>query len=235
MNARDRVGELATERGLGEGAAPRLWALLELLAADPHAPSAVRDPARAAEVHLADSLSALELPPVRDAQRVTDIGSGAGFPGLPLAIALGEASVVLIEASGRKCEFIERARSAAAIGNARVVCSRAEEWGEGHGWADLVTARALGELALVLEYAAPLLALGGTVVAWKGAVSARELDAGMRAAPELGLEPRGVVRSSPYPGSASHHLHVYAKTTDTPARFPRRPGAAAKQPLGRER
>jgi 16S rRNA (guanine527-N7)-methyltransferase len=118
------------------------------------------------------------------------------------------------------------------VANASVVCARAEEV---HAAVDLVTARALGELALVCEYAAPMLARGGSLVAWKGAVASAELDAGRRAARELGLEPRDVVRTSPYPGSASHHLYVYEKITDTPSRFPRRPGAARKQPLGHQR
>jgi len=234
LTARTRVQRLVGFHGLEPAATDRLLALLELLGRDPAAPSSVRDPERAVEVHIADSLSALELPEVAQAGRVTDLGSGAGFPGLPLAIARPRAAFVLLESSRRKCEFLGRALAVTGAANARVVCARAESWAEGRDWAELVVARALGELALVCEYAAPLLALGGGLVAWKGSVSAAERSAGERAARELGLDPGAVVRTAPYPGSVSHHLHVYMKIADTPPRFPRRPGAAQKRPLGRD-
>jgi len=234
LTARTRVQRLVGFHGLEPAATDRLLALLELLGRDPAAPSSVRDPERAVEVHIADSLSALELPEVAQAGRVVDLGSGAGFPGLPLAIARPRAAFVLLESSRRKCEFLGRALAVSGAANARVVCARAESWAEGRDWAELVVARALGELALVCEYAAPLLALGGGLVAWKGSVSAAERSAGERAARELGLDPGAVVRTAPYPGSVSHHLHVYMKIADTPPRFPRRPGAAQKRPLGRD-
>ncbi|MGD0197641.1 MAG: 16S rRNA (guanine(527)-N(7))-methyltransferase RsmG [Solirubrobacteraceae bacterium] len=235
MTVAERVAELVALHGLDADAAGRLLALLELVARDPHAPSAVRDRERAVDVHVADSLSALALPAVRGASRIADIGSGAGFPGIALAIALPGSRVALVESNARKCEFLTRACHAAAVDNTEVVRGRVEEWSAGQSSLDLVTARALDELAVVCEYAAPLLAIGGTLVAWKGTVSQAELDGGRRAAAELGLAPAGVVRASPYPGSSAHHLHAYVKTSETPTRFPRRPGAARKQPLGRRR
>jgi 16S rRNA (guanine527-N7)-methyltransferase len=232
VSARERLDELVARHRLPAPAAPRLWSLLELLARDEHAPSAVREPERGVEVHIADSLSALDLPVVRAAKSIADLGSGAGFPGIPLAIAVASADVTLVESARRKCDYLARALREVHADNAQVVCARAEEW---QASVELVTVRALGELALLCEYAAPLLVQGGSLVAWKGAVSAGERLAGERAAQELGLEPRGAVRVSPYPGSATHHLHVYQKIADTPARFPRRPGAARKHPLGQPR
>jgi 16S rRNA (guanine527-N7)-methyltransferase len=233
VSAPRRVEQLALQYGLAPDAAPRLKALLELLAADPLAPSAVTSPGRAADTHVADALSGLEIPELRKAQSVADLGSGAGFPGLVLAIALPLAEVSLVESVGRRCEFLERALAATTTANAAVVCARAEAWPEGLARHDVVTARALGPLALICEYAAPLLTLGGRLIAWKGRVSPAEQVAGDRAADELGLEPAGVIRSRPYPASAEHHLHIYVKTADTPSRFPRRPGVARKRPLGR--
>jgi len=232
VSAPARVHALVRDRDLAPPADRRLLALLALLDHDEHAPSSVRDAERATEVHLADSLSALDLPVVRNARRVADLGSGAGFPGLALAIALPQAHVALVESSSRKCAFLERAVAVAQLGNVEVVCTRVEEWAEGSSCHDLVTARALGELALVCEYAAPLMTIGGSLVAWKGAVSIEELNAGELAAAEVGLEPAGVVRASPYPGSETHCFHTYVKTAETPTRFPRRPGAARKRPLG---
>ena len=227
-----RVAELVREHALDADSAQRLGALVELIATDPHAPTAVSAPERAVDVHIADSLSALALAEVRAARRIADIGSGAGLPGLVLAIALPEASVALVESNAGKCAFIERSRSRVAADNARVVCARAEAWPEGLGAHDLVTARAVGPLALLCEYAAPLLAPGGALVAWKGDVAAAELLAGERAAVEVGLAPHRVVRTAPYAGSATLRLVMYTKVAATPARFPRRPGVARKRPLG---
>jgi 16S rRNA (guanine527-N7)-methyltransferase len=226
---------LALRHALRPEAVVRLRALLDLLDGDPHTPSTVTAPEQAIDTHLGDSLSALELEPLRTARRIVDIGSGAGLPGLALAIALPQAQVALVESVARRCEFLQRACDATSTANAQVVNARAEAWPEGIADHDVATARAVGPLALLCEYAAPLLALGGTLVAWKGSVSDGEQAAGDRAAGELGLEPAGVVRSRPYPSSHTHHFHMYVKTTETPNRFPRRPGIARKRPLGAPR
>jgi 16S rRNA (guanine527-N7)-methyltransferase len=97
---------------------------------------------------------------------------------------------------------------------------------------ELVTARALAALPVVLEYAAPLLVDGGHVVAWKGAVGEAEATAGRIAARQLGLELVEVRRVEPYAGARDHTLYVFRKIAPTPSRFPRRPGMAVKRPLG---
>jgi 16S rRNA (guanine527-N7)-methyltransferase len=211
----------------------RLSRLLDALAAEPDPPTTVREPSDAADVHIADSLVALEIAQLRQAQAIADIGAGAGFPGLALAVALPDAHVDLIESSRRKCEVIERLASAAEIANARAVAARVEEWGAGEGREayDAVTARALAPLPVVVEYAAPLLRQGGALIAWKGARDADEEAAGEAAALEVGLRAAGVVPVTPYEGSRNRHLHLYLKVRPTPDRFPRRPGMAAKRPI----
>jgi 16S rRNA (guanine527-N7)-methyltransferase len=209
-----------------------LEAVLELQAVDPAASTTVRDPVAAVDRHVADSLVALELPEVRAARRIADLGSGAGWPGLALAAALPEASVSLVEAAVRHCRYLERAVAAGGLTNAHVVHARAEAWPEGLGAHDLVTARALAALPVVCEYAAPLLVEGGVLVAWKGAVGDDEARAGALAAAGLGLEVGEVRRVAPYPAAERRTLHVFRKVAATPARFPRRPGVAVKRPLG---
>ncbi len=122
-----------------------------------------------------------ELEPLRSARRIADLGAGAGFPGLVLAIALPGAQVDLVESAGRKAAVIERLARAARVENARAVIARAEEWaaappalGGGREAYDVVTARALAPLAVLVEYASPLLADQGVLVAWKGARDADE-------------------------------------------------------------
>ena len=197
--------------------------------ADPSAPTSVHDRREVENVHIADSLVGLEVPAVKEAARIVDLGSGAGPPGLVLAIARPEAEVVLVESVGKKCAWLERTVSALGLENVRVVCARAEELEEEPF--DVVTARALASLSVLCEYAAPLLREGGALVAWKGAVDAREDADGLHAAAVLGLEREEVRAVEPYPGSQRRTLHVFRKVSPTPEGYPRRPGMAAKRPL----
>lgn len=228
----DAIAGLVERYGLDDGAAAAFAALLRVVAEDDTAPTTVRAPEDAVDAHLADSLSGLEIPAVKAAGRIADLGAGAGFPGLALAVALPGAQVTLVESTGRKCAFIERAAERAGLANVAVVHARAEEWPDGIGACDVVTARALAPLAVIAEYAAPLLAPDGTLVAWKGAPEDAEERAADAAAAELGLAlvERRAVR--PYAAVERRSLYVYSKVRQTPSRFPRRAGMARKRPLG---
>jgi 16S rRNA (guanine527-N7)-methyltransferase len=228
-----RARRLVEAYQLPHSATRQLLRLLEALAVETDPPTTVRDPASAVDRHVADSLAALEMPVVREVRRLLDLGSGAGFPGLPLAVALPRASADLLEASQRKREVIERMAGAAGLTNVRAVRARAEEWAaeEGRGAYRVVTARAVASLAVLAEYAAPLLEIGGALVAWKGRREAEEERAGAAAAAELGLECTEVVAVTPFAGALDRHLHVLVKREPTPPSFPRRPGRAAKVPL----
>jgi 16S rRNA (guanine527-N7)-methyltransferase len=212
----------------------RLEVVLDLLAAERASVSSVTDPARAWRVHVADSLTGLEVEDLRTARAIADIGSGAGFPGLPLAVALSSARVDLIESVGRKCEFIGRALTTASIANARVLNLRSEELaaGDGRESYDAVTARAVGRLSTLAELASPLLQEGGVLVVWKGRRNAEEEAQVERAAAALAMRPERILPIGPYAGSEHRHLHVLRKTDPTPERLPRRPGMAKKRPYG---
>lgn len=227
-----RLSRLGERYRLPAPAVEQLALLAHRLMGDPLAPTSVRDPAKTIDDHLADSLVALELDAVRDATRAADVGSGAGLPGLPLAIARPDATFDLIESAGRKCLFIERAAHECGLANVNVIHARAEAWPEGLGRFDLVTVRAVASLAVVAEYAAPLLRMGGTAVAWRGRRDPEDEAAAAVACEQLGLEPADVLPVQPYPAAEHRHLHLMSKVADTPPRFPRRPGMAAKRPLG---
>jgi 16S rRNA (guanine527-N7)-methyltransferase len=224
-----------TERwSLPPTAADRLQRLASLVSSDLSAPTSVREPTRVLEDHLADSLVALELRdvPWYEAE-IADLGAGAGFPGLPLAIALPGSRLWLVESNARKCQFLTRAVAECELDNVKVVAERAELWRDGLGRCDVVLARALAPLPVVAEYAAPLLHIGGSLVAWRGRRDPVDEAAGARAALQLGLEPRPPVAVKPYPAAEHRHLHLLVKVRETPPKFPRRPGVAQKRPLGR--
>ena len=157
--------------------------------------------------------------------------AASGFPGLALAVARPDMAVTLVESEGRKADWLRRA--SAAIPNVRVVSDRSEHLAASERETyPLATMRALGPLPVALELAAPLVAVGGAVVAWRGDDADPALEAAAaRAAAELGLAPQEPVLVTPFPG-ARRRLQLFDKVAPTPARFPRRPGRAAKRPLG---
>jgi 16S rRNA (guanine527-N7)-methyltransferase len=217
------------------GTEPALDELLRILA-DPRAPIAASTAPSARDVHVADSLTGLELEPIRSASRIADLGSGAGLPGLVLAAALPDAQVDLIESIERKCAFLRDAIERMRLANAAVVCRRSEEWagGEGREVYDAVAVRSVGRLAALSELASPLLREGGALVAWKGVRSAQEEDEAARAADRLAMEPVEVRSVQPYPSSRDRHIHLLRKNGPTPNWLPRRPGMATKRPFGSE-
>jgi 16S rRNA (guanine527-N7)-methyltransferase len=176
--------------------------------------TAASDVAEARRILVADSVRAAGLVR-RFAGPVVDVGSGNGAPGIPLAVELPGLEFVLLEASRRRCEFLER--WAARLPNARVVHGRAEEQpGDAYG---LALAKALAPPPVAAEWCLPLVRPGGGVILWVGASA--DADAVRRVAERLNAELR----------AADAGLLVLAKTGPTPAGFPRRPGLARKRPL----
>jgi 16S rRNA (guanine527-N7)-methyltransferase len=216
-------------------AEPAIATLVEMLA-EARAPISASTVSRARDVHIADSLTGLELEPLRSAERIADLGSGAGLPGLVLATGLPHARVDLIESVARKCEFMRDAIARMRLRNAAVVCERSEDWASADGREayDAVTARAVGSLATLAELASPLLRDGGVLAAWKGARSENEEAELARAAERLALEPLEIRSVQPYRGSRDRHIHLLRKNGPTPKVLPRRPGMAAKRPFGSE-
>lgn len=227
-----RIAELATRYSLSSEAESALATLVGLVLSDPAASTAVRGVDRVLDEHIADSLVALDVEEVQRASSIADLGSGSGFPGLPLAIARTDALIALVESGERKARFLNRAAAECGLRNVRVVNSRLESWEEGADRCDLVTARALAPLPVVLEYGAPLLHVRGSLLVWRGARDRDAESAAARAADELGLEAREPLLVRPFQAARRRHLHLFSKVRPTPPRFPRRPGVAAKRPLG---
>jgi 16S rRNA (guanine527-N7)-methyltransferase len=207
--------------------------MLEMLSAAPASLSSVTDIESARDVHVLDSLSGLAVEELTLADRTADIGSGAGFPGIPLAAALPEGSFDLIDSVSRKTAFIAAVIDRLGLENARAVTARSEEWAlaEGQQAYDLVTARAVAPLSALAELASPLLRPDGCLVAWKGAREDQEERALERLERLLALRLDRIVEVKPFSGSRVRHLYVVRKTGPTPEGLPRRPGMARKRPL----
>jgi 16S rRNA (guanine527-N7)-methyltransferase len=210
-----------------------LATVLTLLAEERASVSSVTDD-RAWKVHVADSLTGLEVPELRDAHRIADVGAGAGFPGLVLAVALPDAQVDLVESVSRKTAFITHAASKAGIPNATALTIRAEDLAKGGAREsyDIVTARAVARLSTLAELASPLLKANGVLIAWKGRRDAEEEAQMSRAAESLAMRPESILDVGGRAGSEHRHLHILRKSAATPPDLPRKSGMAKKRPRG---
>jgi len=221
-------------RGLDDAAQHRLAVLGDLILGAGFNVTGLTDPREIERTHFLDSLSLLDLACVSSAERLVDVGSGAGLPALVLALALPSAKIVAVESQRKKCAHIGRAADALSLRNVEVYCVRAEEYGRtaGRGIHDVVVSRALAALPVVAEYSLPLLGLGGTMVAMKGAISDEERSQAERALGILGSDLLEAVRLQPFSDAQNRWAYLARKIRVTPGDYPRRPGIPAKRPLG---
>jgi 16S rRNA (guanine527-N7)-methyltransferase len=219
---------------LDSAARERLAILGDLILGAGFNVTGVTDPEEIERTHFLDSLSLLDLDCVTAAKSLVDIGSGAGLPALVLALALPHATIVAVESQRKKCAHIGRSAEALSLGNVEVYCVRAEEYGRtaGRGAHDVAVSRALAALSVVAEYSLPALAVGGTMVAMKGAISDQERTQAERALAILGADPLEAVRMQPFLGAQNRWIYLARKVRATPSEYPRRPGIPAKRPLG---
>lgn len=195
--------------------------------------TAIREPGEVAGAHVVDSLAALPVLRERGVDRLVDLGSGGGFPGLPLAIALPAKRALLLDSVGKKVRFLETVVDAVGLaGRVETHTGRAETLARDpahrEGWA-AVTARAVAALPDLVELAFPLLEPGGVLIAWKRGEIASEVAAAGRAVAALGggtLETRFVVAAT----LAGHCLVVVGKDGATPKPFPRDPAVRRRSP-----
>jgi 16S rRNA (guanine527-N7)-methyltransferase len=196
--------------------------------------SGIRDPETMAVEHVLDSLTALPILRSAGVEEFLDIGSGGGYPGLPLAVALPARRALLVESVGKKARFLDAAVEVAGLrGRVSVAATRAETLAadphhRGHWQA--VTVRAVAEMSGLVELALPLLRVGGLLVAWKRSPAEEELARAQGAVHEL----RGrLVRLEQVTvqGLEDHVLAVVEKIGETPAQYPRDPAARRRRPL----
>lgn len=195
--------------------------------------TAIAEPAEVARRHVADSLAAVST--VRSGQHgsLLDLGSGGGFPGLPLAAAVPDLRTTLVDSVAKKVGFLAAVVAATGLaGRVTPVAARAEALAADPAGAavDVVTARAVAPLAELVELALPLLAAGGRLIAWKRGDIAAELRAATTAAAALGAAAPAVAPVAPALGLDGHLLVVVTKVRPTPPGYPRDPAARRRRP-----
>jgi 16S rRNA (guanine527-N7)-methyltransferase len=207
--------------------------------------TAITNPADVQTLHFADSLTVVPAVDhyvrliggdvaMLSTVRILDVGSGAGFPGLPLAIVRPRVAVTLLEATGKKVAILRRVADDLGLDNVTALNFRAEEAAHHptlRGHMDIVLARAVARLPVLLEYCLPFVRPNGFVLAMKAGDLTDELAEGARAATALGGT-IGAVAPVPIPGLDGHVLVRIDKTGETPAQYPRRSGIPTKRPLG---
>lgn len=193
--------------------------------------TSITDPESIGIKHFLDSLSL--APQVRTARTLIDIGSGAGFPGIPLKIAFPNLQVVLLEATGKKVRFLEQIISRLGLHGIAAIQARAEDLGRDlkhREHYNVAVARAVADLAILAEYALPFVRVGGIFVAQKGREVEDETLRAERAIATLGAHRREVVPVQ-LPGLEQRHLIVIEKISPTLKEYPRRAALAARKPL----
>ncbi|MGE5509418.1 MAG: 16S rRNA (guanine(527)-N(7))-methyltransferase RsmG [Chitinophagales bacterium] len=194
----------------------------------------ILEPAAVAIKHFVDSATLLKVVEL-ERGRLVDVGSGAGFPGAVIAVLRPEVGVTLVESNGKKSAFLKLLAEELGLRNVTVVGQRAEEVGRARGHRaqyDVATARAVAALPVIMEYLLPLVRVGGSAVALKGPEVEKEIEAGRKAARQLGGWWVRVEDIALPEGAGQRRLAVVRKDRPTPEQYPRRTGVPAKKPLG---
>lgn len=190
--------------------------------------TAITQPEAVAKLHLLDSLTVLKAVDLKG-KRLIDVGCGAGFPGVPLAIACPEAEITLLDSLGKRIAWLQTVLPQLGI-RAQCITARAEEAvAERRESYDVATSRAVARLNILLELTAPYVKVGGAVVAMKGAAAQEELEEAKNAIRRLGLKLEKVHTFSI--DGANHSVIVLRKIAATPAQYPRRYAKIKQAPL----
>jgi 16S rRNA (guanine527-N7)-methyltransferase len=196
--------------------------------------TAITEPEAVQVRHFLDSLTIAQAVPLASGCRIIDVGSGAGFPGLPLGIVFPHMNVALLEATGKKVAFLNHIIATLGLKNVHTVQARAEEAGqmpEHRAAYDVVVARAVARLPALAEYLLPLTKVGGHAIAMKGKTAEEEANDAERAIAILGGRLQ-TIHNIQLPGvEETHYLVVIEKIAPTPAAYPRKPGTPTNKPL----
>ena len=195
--------------------------------------TSIRDPEEAWTKHIIDSLQGLDTGLFEGIKSVIDVGSGAGFPGLPLAIARPDLKMTLLESTRKKCDFLRNTIELFDL-KTKVLNERAETAGQNKVWREryaVATVRAVGSLSEVCELTLPLVKVGGHAVLWRGQWAKEETHVARSVLKSLGGRVQSVTPYNLSGHPLTFHIVLIEKIAPTPSKFPRREGLPKHQPL----
>lgn len=220
--------------GMGEESIPSLLEFSRMLLEKNQVMNltAITDPQEVATLHLLDSL-ALAAQADLAGKKVIDVGTGAGFPGMPLAIAVPGVTMTLLDSLGKRVDFLKEVCKALELQDISCVHARAEEFAAAH-WEsyDFAVSRAVASLPVLCELCLPLVKVGGAFLAMKSSHSQEETDQAAKAISLLGGKLEQVTDYSIPTTTITHRLLTIRKVSPTPKKYPRRFAQIKKQPLG---
>lgn len=198
--------------------------------------TAIKEKDEFMEKQLIDSLLIASREEFIKSKKIIDIGTGAGFPGIPLAIAFPEKKFTLVDSMNKKLKIIDELCEKLSINNVTTVHGRAETLGKSKDHRekyDLCVVKAVATMNVLMEYCIPLVKIGGSFVAYKGSNVKSEVDEANKAAVMLGGEPSKVTGEGykNYTNIDKHKLVITKKIKKTPVKFPRKEGTPAKDPI----
>ena len=197
--------------------------------------TAVEEESEMLDRHFMDSLAVLGTNLIRSGDSLIDVGTGAGFPGMVLAMALPGLNVTLMDAQQKRLRFLEAVRDAAGVGNTMILHARAEDAARNRKYReqfDIAAARAVAPLNVLCEYLLPYVSVNGCALCWKGPALKNELETGRKAAHLLGGRIEMPVEGSVYGREWEHMILPVRKIQHTASIYPRKAGTPKSKPLG---
>ena len=196
--------------------------------------TAIRDPEEFTMKHFVDSVTCFNLPEYQDAEIILDLGTGAGFPGVPLAILSPDKEFVLVDSLNKRLKIIDELCANIGINNVRTVHGRAEDLAKNKEHREryhICVSRAVANLSTLSEYCLPFVRLGGYMFAYKGADAENEAQEAKKAIKILGGNIHKTVNTPINESAEEHKILMIKKVQTTPSKYPRKAGSPAKEPL----
>ncbi|MBR5229988.1 MAG: 16S rRNA (guanine(527)-N(7))-methyltransferase RsmG [Firmicutes bacterium] len=184
--------------------------------------------------HFIDSIICVDYPEFEEAGKIIDVGTGGGFPGVPLAIAAPDKEFVLMDSLNKRLKIIDELCGQIGIGNVTTVHARAEELAKNKGHReqyDLCVSRAVANMATLAEYCLPFIKVGGCLMAYKGPDAEKEVEEARKALYLLGGQVEEIREGNLKEFGIDHKVVIIKKVKNTPSKFPRKAGTPAKEPL----
>nr|WP_165483819.1 16S rRNA (guanine(527)-N(7))-methyltransferase RsmG [Clostridioides difficile] len=184
--------------------------------------------------HFLDSISAVKNGYIKNGMSIIDVGTGAGFPGIPLKICLDRLELTLLDSLNKRINFLEEVSRVLELDNIKFIHGRAEDFGKNENYRekyDVATARAVAGLPILMEFCVPFVKVGGYFICLKGPNANLELEESRKAIDVLGLEYIEKIDVELPEIDLNHNILVFKKVMETPVKYPRKAGKPAKNPI----